>query len=157
MAFEIDPQFLVRKPLSASKLPPFVNEVPRTFPSPDGTVAVVCSHDFEPTICANCFLFNLIDATGTIIHRFEPLLGEGKRNSCVWSITSALFAVTVHSKRPAIFVYDLRTRTFRIIPFANTYQITMSFLSDARLRVTFDQDQVPKETKFVLGNPGSGK
>ncbi len=157
MPFEIDAKRLLRKPLSAAKLPLYVNEVPRAFPSPDGTVAVVCSHDFEPSMCANCFLFSLVAPDGSIVNTFEPVLGEGKRNNCVWSSDAALFAITINGKQRAIFVYDVKQRTFKIIPIANTYQFAISFANQVRLRVTFDEDQVPKETKFVLGMPGGRK
>jgi hypothetical protein len=127
---------LLRPPASNEQ---YFDDRPAVIPSPDGRLAVVTSHDWEPANGWWLCLFTLLDASGAIVNRFEPLAGVPGR--CLWSPDSRYFLIAAFANGYFYFLYDVATERFALIRIANPYPLAATFQT-GQIVVAVREDEV---------------
>ena len=84
-------------------------------------------------------LVYLLDTTGAIVNRFEPLAGVPGR--CLWSPDSRYFVIAAFANGYCYFVYDATTERFALIRIANPYPLAATFQS-GQIVVAVEEEEV---------------
>lgn len=133
----INPKRLLRKPASAQK---HCEERVKQSPSPDGRWVVATSHEWEPANGTWLCLVTLLDSSGEIIHRFEPLAGVPEKVS--WSPDSRFFVTAAYYSSFMFLIYDTVEEAFSLIRVGNPYPLQARFKSAGEISLAVEESQL---------------